>query len=377
MTHFLRLNSLRLLAAFWSLMALAISAEAAENLKVLRILNWPDYMDPAVIKEFEQANQVQVVYTEFANVDEFSNLVFDNNSRFDLIFPPSRMMNVLAKNGYLQDIDMERLPAASDIRNHIINDYYQQDEGVLNGLPYMWGTTGLGVNTRKLQQLGLEGSEHSWKLLFDAETRKRAAQCGIALLNERDELFAAALLYLGYSANSLNHKQLSEAGELLKATLADVNYLHTAQFRQDLLDGKICVAVGYSGELISEFSQARDLAYFLPEEGAAIRMVAMAIPATAPNTDLAYEFMQYLMRADIAARNSAWLNSPSVMASAASYVSPALLANPMIYPEVSMLHQMETLSPRDRKTNRYVHRLWVEALCSSRKWCSVPTMSDF
>jgi putrescine transport system substrate-binding protein len=372
----MRNPGLKLLAVIALLLVNIVSVQA-QAARTLRILNWADYIDPDIIREFEQNHQVTVEYVPFTNVDEFSTLLFDHRNQFDLVFPPTRMVNILSANGYLKNIDSERLPEKQDIRAHIINDYYQQDDGALNALPYMWGTTGLGVNTRKLKELGLVGSENSWALLFDPVIRKKAAQCGIGLLNERDELFAAALLYLGYSANTLNHEQLNEAGLLLKDTMKDVSYLHTARFRQDLVDGKLCVAVGYSGDLLTEFARTHDLAYFIPKEGAAIRMVAMAIPENAPAPDLAYQFMEYLMRGDVAARNSAWLYSPSVMASATQYVSPEILANPAIYPEVSSLHQMETLSPRDRKTNRYVHRLWVEALCSGRSWCAVPMSSEF
>lgn len=349
----------------------------AADAPVLRILNWAGFVEPDVISDFEKAQNVRIEYVSFTNVDEFATQLFDQRNQFDLIFPPTRMVNILSANGYLSNIDSDRLPEKQDIRANIINNYYQQDDGAPNAVPYMWGTTGLGVNTRRLKELGLQEYQNSWALLFDPAVRKKAAQCGIGLLNERDELFAAALLYLGYSANTLNHKQLDEAGNLLKDALKDISYLHTAQFRKDLVDGKLCVAVGYSGDLLSEFARAHDLAYFVPKEGAAIRMVAMGIPSNAKQSGLAYRFMEYLMRPEVAARNSVWLHSPSVMASAEQFVSPEILANPAIYPEVSMLRQMETLSPRDRKTNRYVHRLWVDALCTGRSWCAVPMVSEY
>lgn len=365
-------------AALTLSLAFAISplVQAAET-PVLHILNWAGFIDPAVIQEFEKAENVRVEYAPFTNVDEFSTQLFDQRNQFDLVFPPTRMVNILSASGYLAVVDRDRLPDTGDIRAHIINDYYQQDDGALNAVPYMWGTTGLGVNTRRLAELGLKDKQDSWALLFDPVVRKKAAQCGIGLLNERDELFAAALLYLGYSANTLNHNQLNEAGNLLKDALQDISYLHTAQFRKDLVDGKLCVAVGYSGDLLSGFARAHDLAYFVPREGAAIRMVGMGIPANARQPELAYRFMAFLMRPEIAARNSVALHSPSVMASADGFVSPDILANPAIYPDSNALHQMETLSPRDRKTNRYVHRLWVDALCSGRSWCAVPMSSEF
>ncbi len=352
-------------------------AESSNERPVLKILNWDDYIAPEVITAYEQQYGVQVEYSYYANLDGFVEQFLDPDKQFDLIFPPSHVVNKLAEKKLIRDLDSERLPELGAIRVDITNEYDMLDEGARSAVPYMWGTTGLGVNIAKLQALGLGDYIDSWALVFDPEVRAKAKQCGIGLLNERDELFAGALAYLGYSVNTMNKDELQQAGELLKATAADVTYLHTVQFRQDLTDKKICVAVGYSGDLLVAAGDDPELAYFIPREGNALWIDAMAIPTNSPSPDRAYEFMNYLMQAEVAAENSNYLEYPNPMASSAPYVDPDILNDETIYPALTALNHMEALAPRDRKTTRMMHKLWVGALCNRGGWCSVPMMSMF
>lgn len=352
------------------------SAYGAEQ-RTLTLLNWDDYIAPDVVSGFEKHYGVRVNYRTYSSLDEFATLFFDQSQHFDLIFPPSRIINTLASKGLVATLDTERLLLKGDIRPGILNEYASQDNGALNGIPYMWGTTGLGVNRKALAELGVADEDMSWKLLFDPVVRKKAGQCGIGLLNERDELFAAALAYLGHSVNTLKKQELKEAGLLIKESMADITYLHTVQYREDLTNKRICVAVGYSGDLLAAAGDDPDLAYVVPKEGNALWVDVMAIPANAKAPDLAYLFMNYVMKGNVAATNTNYLQYPTPMLSADRYTNPDVLNNPLIYPSVVSLRRMETLAPRDRKTVRVMRKLWVDALCSRGQWCSVPMTSLF
>lgn len=343
----------------------------------LKILNWDDYIAPEVIAGFEQKYGVEIDYSVYTSLDEFAGLFYDQNNQFDLIFPPSRIINVLKNGGLIQDLDIAKINRYNTIRQDIQTEFTQHDEGVASGVLYLWGTTGLGVNQKKLSEQGIAKESNSWKLLFDTDTRKKAAQCGIGLLNERDELFAAALAWLGYSVNTVKKTELVEAGQLLKEVISDVSYLHTTQFRQDLKDNKICVAVGYSGDLQAVAAENPEVSYFIPREGNALWMDAMAIPTNAASPELAYTFINYAMQSQVAADNTNYLAYPNGMEEASKYVDADIINNPQIYPPISRLRNMEALAPKDRKTARVMHRLWVSVLCSRGSWCSVPPISAF
>jgi len=355
----------------------ALPAITETGQPTLKILNRANYIAPEVINAYEQQFGVKVEYRDYDSLDHFIEKFMDPQQQYDLVFTPSHVVNKLADKELIQNLDSEQLPELGNLRIDIINEYEMLDDGARNAVPYMWGTVGLGVNVAELDRLGLGEYVNSWSLVFDPKVRAKAKQCGIGMMNERDELFAGALAYLGYSVNTLNKNELKQAGELLQTTIADVNYVHTDQFRADLASKKICVAVGYSGDLNNAVGNDPDLAYLIPREGNALWIDAMAIPANSHAPERAYQFMNFLMQAEVAGKNSNYLEYPNSMASSAPYVDPAILNDATIYPQVGAIHHMEALAPRDRKTTRMMHKLWVGAICSRGEWCAVPMMSVF
>jgi putrescine transport system substrate-binding protein len=359
------------------LLILLSSASFSDDIKTLRILNWGEYIAPAVIADFEQKYHVHIDYTGYYSIEEFSEKLFNPDLHFDVVFAASRIINSLDESSKIVALDNLRLPRLDEIRRDIMQQYQQQDSGKLHAIPYMWGTTGLGVNVALLQKLGIAEYKDSWALLFDPAVRHKAAQCGIALLNERDELFAAALVYLGFSVNSTNPDELAAAGLLLKQSTADASYLHATQYRTDLLNGKVCVAVGYSGNVLADIQGKPELAYFIPREGAAIWIDVMSVSSNTKEPDLAYHFIDFLMQPQNAARNSNYLSFPTAMQSAMPFIDKAIADNPAIYPAAGSNRHLEAMVPQDKAVSRIKHRLWVTAICSGRSWCSIPMTSFF
>ncbi|MDK2778647.1 MAG: extracellular solute-binding protein [Pseudomonadota bacterium] len=368
----------RVFTYLWGL-GIAVSLVSAVHAgQTLKVLNWGDYIDPDVISEFEAENDATVEYVTYDNIDEFSGKLFNPDNKFDVIFPASRTVPRLAENGLVRELDTKELPDYNNLRADILEMYRQQDSAGVHGIPYMWGTTGIGANLVALKDAGVaEDQLHSWALLFDAGLRKKAASCGIALLNERDEIFAAALFYLGYSINTTDKARINQAGELVKETLADVKYLHTTQYRPDLHDHKVCLVVGYSGDILAETDGDDALDYIIPDEGAALWVDVMSVPSNAENPQLAYAFIRHMMKSQVAARNSNYLAYPTAMQSALPFVDKEVLDSPVVYPTVDVLNKLEAMKPLDKKINGRMQRLWVKAMCTGRSWCSVPMDSFF
>lgn len=350
----------------------------AENApQTLRVLNWGEYIDPDVLKEFEQANNVRIEYSEFNSVDEFTTLFFDPKNQYDVIFPASSIIRIMADNDLIIPLDKARFKNLTGLNPVVMNGLELLDTGNVYSIPYMWGTTGIGINVQQAKKVGIDTSNQSWGLLFDSAQRKKLMQCGIGLVNERDEIFAAALKYLGYSINTSSKSELQTAGELLKETIADINYLHSTQYTDDLKDNKICLGVGYSGDILTEVAENSNLQYVIPKEGAAMWIDIMAIPKNAPNKNMAYTFIDFMMSAQVSGRNSNYTAYPSPMLNAQQYVDDEILSDPTIYPNDQTLAGLQMMAPKERKVNRIKHRLWVKAICAGGKWCSVPMQSYF
>lgn len=338
----------------------------------LKVLNWGDYIDPELVQEFEQKHAVNIEYVEFNSEEEFNKLFYDNKYQFDVVFPSSTLLGVLAKKGMLEPIDQAKIKHHDQLNSEVMQELQSQDPGNRFGVPYMWGTTGIGINTKELKSLGLLEYANSWSLIFDAAKREKLKQCGIGLVYERDELFAAALIYLGYPINTLDKAQLSTAGELIKEVVGDAKYVHSTQYTEDLGRGKICVGIGYSGDILAELDNNPNIEYHIPNEGASMWFDMMAIPKSSPNKDLAYALIDFLSTPEIAGRNSNYIAYPTPLDSAKAYVDGEILSDETIYPSVDVLSRLQAFAPLERKSNNIKHRLWVKALCSNGKWCVMP-----
>jgi len=360
---------LALLLTFFSQISLAQ--------QTLNVLNWSEYIDPEVVADFEQKHDAKINYTEFESVEQYTTEFFAKNAQFDVTFPGSSMINVLIKNGLIDTLDKSQLSHFDNLSKDVMKTLANHDKGNLHSIPYMWGTTGLGVNTLALKKLGLSNVQDSWSLIFDEKNRKKVKSCGMALLNERDELFSAALSYLGYSVNTSSKDELRTAGTLLKETLTDAIYLHTSQQYTDLASGKVCVIVGYSGDVIGSTEDNSNTAYFIPREGAPMWVDVMTISKNSPNKILAHAFIDHLLDAKSAAKNSNFITYPTPVVAAKPFLDADILNNPSIYPPQNIMSRLQTQAPQTRKVSNIKHRLWVKAICSGGKWCTVPMKSFF
>ncbi|WP_020407544.1 ABC transporter substrate-binding protein [Hahella ganghwensis] len=360
--------------ALFTVLLCSVFSAAAET---LRVLNWDDYIDPEIVSEFEKKYKVKVEYSTFDDIEGMADQLFAPDSRFDVIFPTSYLVSRMSDKDFLEPLDKKSLKNFSDINPVISKALYQNSSGEIYSFPYMWGTTGIGYNAKKLKQMGVDTSNISWSLLFDPKTLEKTSKCGIGILNDRDELIGAALIYKGHSLNSDNPDSLKDAGQTLVDSLPKVRYRNSGQYKEDLIKNEICLAVGYSGDILQSSADNPDIQYAIPTEGANMWIDTMAIPKNSQNKELAYKFINFVSSAEVAGRNSNYNAYPTPMQSGKQFVDQEILDNPAIYPPASVEASLEQIAPVDRRTKRLKHRLWVKAICSGGRWCTVPSDSVF
>lgn len=356
-------------------LTLGLCFALSSTAQTLRVLNWGDYIDPELVTQFERENGVSIEYVEFNSEEEFNKLFFERDASFDVVFPSSTLLGVLSKKDLLVKLDKTKIQHFQQLNPEVMRELEAQDPGNQYGIPYMWGTTGIGVNTKEVKHLGLFDYADSWSLIFDANKREKLKSCGIGLVYERDELFAAALIYLGYPINTKDAAQLDTAGSLLKEVVADAKYVHSTQYTDDLGAGKICVGVGYSGDILAEMESNPAISYNIPREGASMWFDMMAIPSNSENKELAYQLINFLSTPEIAGTNSNYIAYPTPVDSAKAFVDAEILADKTIYPSQDILSRLQAFAPLERKSNNIKHRLWVKALCSNGRWCVMPMKS--
>jgi len=227
----------------------------------------------------------------------------------------------------------------------------------------MWGTSGLGVNVAKVRAaLGDDAPLDTWALIFDPAQSAKLAGCGISLLDDPTEVFSAALAYLGKDPNSLDKADLDAAAELLKKVYPNIRYFHSSQYQSDLANGDLCVAMGYSGDVLQAQNRAEeagngvDIAYLIPREGAALWTDVMAIPKDAPNPDAAHAFIAYLLQPRVITDASNYVYYANPNLAATPLLDKALREDPGIYPPPAVKARLFAPSERSDRQIRDLNR---------------------
>nr|MEC9417650.1 extracellular solute-binding protein [Pseudomonadota bacterium] len=231
---------------------------------------------------------------------------------------------------------------------------------------YMWGTTGFGYNVDKVKAaLGDNPPVDSWDLLFKKENIEKLKDCGVFILDAPTELIPAALNYLGLDPDSKDPAEIEKAGELLMSVRPYIQKFHSSEYINALANGDICLAVGWSGDVL----QARDRAaeadngvtveYSIPKEGALMWFDQMAIPADAPHKEEAHEFLNYIMRPEVMAKASNVVYYANGNKASQEFLNEDVIGDPAIYPTEEAVKNLYTVTPYPPKVNRVVTRTWT------------------
>jgi len=338
---------------------------AAEQ--ALHLYTWNDYFAEDTLRDFEARTGVRTVLDVYDANEILEAKLFAGHSGYDLVFPtmrPFAARHIAA--GLYRALDKSKLPGLANLDPDIMASLAEGDPGNAHVVPYMWGTTGLGVNVAKVRAaLGEDADLGTWGLIFDPDNAKRLADCGISLLDDPAEVIPAALAYLGKDPNSLAKEDLEAVRELIDRIHPHVRYFHSSQYISDLANGDLCVAHGYSGDVLQAETRAAEaggeveIDYRIPREGAALWTDVIAIPQDAPNPDAAHAFIAYLLEPQVIAEvsNAVFYANPNLAAT--PYLDPALREDPGIYPPPAIRERLFVPAERDHRELRRINRLWT------------------
>lgn len=267
----------------------------------LNFYNWSEYMDPDLIAAFEAETGVDVVES-FYESNEAMLSQLQSGVAYDLVVPSDYMIKIMIDEGLLYKLDKDALTNYGNLSEEFRTQPYDPNGDY--SVAYQYGTTGLGVN---LDLVG-EYFTPSWALVFDPEITQHFAG-GVSLLNDPRETMGAALEYLGYSLNDTTLEHLEEAAQVIKDAKAYIATFDSDQYDENLANGEVAVAHGYSGNMIVAIGETENpdsFTYVLPEEGATLWIDNMAIPtiSTAPCT--AHTFIDFLLDAENGAALTNW-----------------------------------------------------------------------
>jgi putrescine transport system substrate-binding protein len=231
----------------------------------------------------------------------------------------------------------------------------------------MWGTTGIGYNVKKARDiLGADARIDSWDVIFKPESMAKFKGCGIHMLDSADDILPAALKYLGLNPNSLDPAELERAADLLIKVRPFVRKFHSSEYLNALASGEICLVVGFSGDIkqaqkhAAEAKGGVDIGYVIPKEGAQLWFDNLAIPKDARHVAEAHEFINFLMKPEIAAKNTNFIAYANGNLASQKFVDKAIIDDPTVYPDQATMDSFYTNVAHDLKTQRLMNRLWTK-----------------
>jgi putrescine transport system substrate-binding protein len=271
-----------------------------------------------------------------------------------------------AASGVYRKIDKSQLKNYGNLDPQLLAAAANADPGNQYGVPYMWGTTGYGYNRAKVKAaLGDRAPTDSSALIFDPANAKTLAGCGISLLDSAQEMFPAALAYLGRDPLSRDSADLDRAAAVLTAIRPFIRKFHSSEYINGLANGDLCVAWGYSGDIVQARNRAReakngiDIAYTIPKEGAMIWIDMMAIPADAPHPGNALKFIDYILRPEVVAAISNAVAYANPNRAATPLVDKALTSDPNVYPPEAVRQRLFFDKPVTPHYERLRTRAWT------------------
>ena len=303
----------------------------------LRIFNRPGYIDPEAIAGFERLNGIEVTQDFFATNESMLSQIEARAAPYDLIIPAEFMVDIMRRDGLLLPLDHIALPGRINLDPLFESPPY--DPQSQYSVPYLWGTFGIGVNTNVVSSDVVA----SWGLIFD-QTQASHFAGRISLLDEPRHAMAAALIYLGYSPNSIRKEEISAAADLIADAGINLAGFSNEGYATDLTDGALDVAHGRSDAFYSAFdATSSDYRYLIPEEGTIAWVDNFAIPVTAEHPCTAHAFIDWMLEPRNAAGLANYTSYASPNLAAREHIDEELLANPAIYPPADLTEGFEFL----------------------------------
>ncbi|MHC2020524.1 polyamine ABC transporter substrate-binding protein [Methylobacterium sp. CM6247] len=358
--------ALSLLGSLFLAFALLNSAGAKAQERVVNIYNWSDYIDPKSLEAFTKETGIKVVYDTYDNNEILETKLLAGQSGYDLVVPTGPFLQRLIKAGVFRPLDKAKIPNLKHAWPEIAQRLAVYDPGNTYAVDYMWGTTGIGVNLGPVRErLGPNQALNSWTLVLNPTLMAKLKDCGVMMLDSPEDLIPSMLPAYGLKPDTKRWDDISQVTDALFKVRGSVRKFHSSEYINGLANGDLCLAVGYSGDVMQAKKRAEEskngveIAYFIPKEGALMWFDAFAIPKDAPHPEEAHLFIDYMMRPEVAAANTNFVAYANGNLAAKPLVKPEILTNPGIYPDDATMQRLFTNQAWDDRTQRFVTRNWT------------------
>ena len=345
--------------------ALAVPSVQAAAREV-KVYNWSDYIGETTLADFKTATGITALYDVFDSNETLEGKLLTGRSGYDLVVPSNHFLGKQIKAGAFQKLDRTLLPNWDNLDPLLLKQLQVNDPGNQYAVPYLWGTNGIGYNVAKVKEvLGIEQID-SWDVLFEPENMQKLASCGVSFLDSADEMIPSVLTYMGLDPNSHSVEDLAKAEAKLLAVRPYVTYFHSSKYIGDLANGNICVAAGFSGDILQAADRAEEagkgieIAYSIPNEGANLWFDMLAIPVDAGNPQEAHALINFLLDPAAIAGVSDYVGYANANTRAGELMDQDVRNDESVYPPQAVLDKLFISAELPVKVQRLMTRSWTK-----------------
>lgn len=349
-------------------LALVASPAAAEEEKVLNIYNWSDYIAEDTIANFEKETGIKVRYDIFDSNEILHAKLVAGRTGYDIVVPSSYFGKMQLEGGLLKPLDKAQLPNWDNLDPSIVKALQEMDPGNKYLVDWLWGYTTVGINVDKVKKAlgGMPMPENAWDLVFKPEYLSKLKSCGVSFLDSATEIVPAAAHYLGKKAYSKDPANYNGVADLLSKIRPYVTLFSSSGYINDMANGSICVALGWSGDFGIARQRAIDgktgqtIQTLMPKIGGVIFMDTMAIPADAPHPGNAHKWINYILRPEVHASltNKVFYANPNK--ASLKFVKPEIAKNPTVFPPEEDMKRMGLPGALSNDSRRTMTRIYTQ-----------------
>ena len=343
----------------------APATPAAGEDQVLNIYNWSDYIAEDTIANFEKETGIKVQYDVFDSNEVLEAKLLAGNTGYDIVVPSASFVARQIQAGVFQPLDRTKLPNYTNLDPDIMKVLAGYDPDNQHVLPWLWGTTGVGYNVAMIKERMPDAPLDSLDILFKPEIVAKFKDCGVATLDAPSETFPTALRYLGLPTGSQTEENLALVEKLVMGLRPSIKYFHSSQYINDLANGELCLVLGWNGDVFiardraAEAKNGNEIAYFIPKEGALMWIDTMAIPKDAPHAANAYKFLDYVLRPEVIAAVSNYVNYANGNLASMSMLKEEVRNDKAIYPDAATKEKLFPNVVNTPEYDRLTTRAWT------------------
>ncbi len=343
------------------LLAMLVAAGAAQAEDVLHIYNWNNYLAPETVKRFEAECDCKLVQDDYGAMEEMLAKLSAGAKGYDVVVPTGFAIPPLVKQNLVQPLDKAKLPNSKNLDAGFLNSPF--DQGNQYSAPYSFTTTLIGYNDAKIKELKLDPT--SWAILFDPAILAKI-KGKVTVLDDSRELFAAALMYNGFSANSTKPEEWVKAKETIVKAKSYWAAFNTQSYIKELTLGNIWVAHGYSNDMFQANADAKaakrpfGIGYTLQKQGNTLSLDSMMVLKSAPRPDLAHKFINFMLDGKNSSELTNMIGSGNPNTAAAAHVKPEIKKISAVFPDGEAKKKLVQLNALEGKPLRELNKLWTQ-----------------